>query len=555
MCGNSNPNLNPNPNPNPNPKHRYHVMSGRKRFYLIPPTTANLRAYVEWANSKDQESRFFGDDIPAGDMHQVDLIPGNTLVIPSGWIHAVYTPEKSLVFGGNFLLTTSMFRQLQVHAVEEQTRTAKKYRFPNFALMCGFALAHLLGEARKGALTTRILQQAKYVLAFVRSWRLRGEGAAPAPVSGSSATSIKGSPDGRGGTGKCHVVLSLAEAELLKNKVAALYPESDGRELLWLEEAWLAVLGTADDDNLSALDVLAGEEATVVLGPAEGLVGVWGRRDDGVKNGGTSSSTGLKLTFKLADLVAASGGGANGDDGEEDEEEGEGGGGGDEEGVMEEAADAEVKASDHMQGVDAAFDPSALSPTFGLTLPIKKKSGGLKIRFGPAKQHYKTTYGSVQSERAGGDVGTYGTRGKKLSAAFLSGAADTVVEGVVGTVAAGAGAGAGAVLAGAGTSGASFDDDGDEAFRISEYIDDADDDIDDGFDDFLADDDDDEAMEEELPKPKPRGRPAGSKSKAAPAAPKHVVATVAKATKPKIKVKAGESTKSRLMRIMAAKRR
>ena len=33
----------------------------------------------------------------------ITLEAGNTFFIPSGWIHAVYTPEDSLVFGGNFL--------------------------------------------------------------------------------------------------------------------------------------------------------------------------------------------------------------------------------------------------------------------------------------------------------------------------------------------------------------------------------------------------------------------------------------------------------------------
>ena len=28
---------------------------------------------------------------------------GDTFMIPTGWIHAVYTPADSLVFGGNFL--------------------------------------------------------------------------------------------------------------------------------------------------------------------------------------------------------------------------------------------------------------------------------------------------------------------------------------------------------------------------------------------------------------------------------------------------------------------
>lgn len=35
------------------------------------------------------------------------------MFIPTGWIHAVYTPEDSLVFGGNFLHNYNIELQLQ----------------------------------------------------------------------------------------------------------------------------------------------------------------------------------------------------------------------------------------------------------------------------------------------------------------------------------------------------------------------------------------------------------------------------------------------------------
>lgn len=38
---------------------------------------------------------------------------GNTLLIPSGWIHAVYTPIDSFVFGGNYLHTLGLEMQLK----------------------------------------------------------------------------------------------------------------------------------------------------------------------------------------------------------------------------------------------------------------------------------------------------------------------------------------------------------------------------------------------------------------------------------------------------------
>jgi len=38
---------------------------------------------------------------------------GQTVFIPTGWIHAVLTPVDSLVFGGNFLHSLSIGLQLR----------------------------------------------------------------------------------------------------------------------------------------------------------------------------------------------------------------------------------------------------------------------------------------------------------------------------------------------------------------------------------------------------------------------------------------------------------
>lgn len=45
---------------------------------------------------------------------RVVLNAGETMMIPSGWIHAVFTPKPSLVFGGNFLHSLHIPMQLQV---------------------------------------------------------------------------------------------------------------------------------------------------------------------------------------------------------------------------------------------------------------------------------------------------------------------------------------------------------------------------------------------------------------------------------------------------------
>ena len=108
----------------------YHVLKGKKVFWLIPPTEANLKAYEQWTLSGRQGDVFFGDVVEKCGM--ITLEAGNTFFIPSGWIHAVYTPEDSLVFGGNFLHSFAIEKQIRVAQIEEITKDPQKFRFPFF---------------------------------------------------------------------------------------------------------------------------------------------------------------------------------------------------------------------------------------------------------------------------------------------------------------------------------------------------------------------------------------------------------------------------------------
>lgn len=69
----------------------YHLLHGRKLFWLIPPTDENLKKYEEWILSGRQSEVFFGDLVE--NCGRFELCEGSTLFIPSGWIHAVYTRE------------------------------------------------------------------------------------------------------------------------------------------------------------------------------------------------------------------------------------------------------------------------------------------------------------------------------------------------------------------------------------------------------------------------------------------------------------------------------
>lgn len=57
-----------------------------------------------------------------------DALP---IFLPAGWIHAVYTPEDSLVFGGNFLHSFNITEQLRVAAMENSTKVRRNVSSPD----------------------------------------------------------------------------------------------------------------------------------------------------------------------------------------------------------------------------------------------------------------------------------------------------------------------------------------------------------------------------------------------------------------------------------------
>ncbi|EHB01443.1 Lysine-specific demethylase 2B [Heterocephalus glaber] len=101
----------------------YHVFRGGKIFWLIPPTLHNLALYEEWVLSGKQSDIFLGDRVER--CQRIELKQGYTFFIPSGWIHAVYTPVDSLVFGGNILHSFNVPMQLQIYEIEDRTREWK----------------------------------------------------------------------------------------------------------------------------------------------------------------------------------------------------------------------------------------------------------------------------------------------------------------------------------------------------------------------------------------------------------------------------------------------
>ncbi|KAK6340518.1 JmjC domain-containing histone demethylation protein 1 [Orbilia brochopaga] len=122
----------------------YHVISGKKTFFFVPPTKQNLAKYEAWSMMPDQNSIWYpslltnGNDNGEKMVRRVDLQAGDTMMIPSGWIHAVLTPEDALVIGGNFLTRLAIDRQIRIAEIEKNTNVPAKFRHPQFQKVMWF---------------------------------------------------------------------------------------------------------------------------------------------------------------------------------------------------------------------------------------------------------------------------------------------------------------------------------------------------------------------------------------------------------------------------------
>lgn len=84
----------------------YNVRWGCKVFALAPPTEHNLKLLRAWQVRGELDSgeagggAVFPRDLQGFTVAVLEA--GSAVAIPAGWIHAVYTPEDSCVFGWNF---------------------------------------------------------------------------------------------------------------------------------------------------------------------------------------------------------------------------------------------------------------------------------------------------------------------------------------------------------------------------------------------------------------------------------------------------------------------
>ncbi|KIR67901.1 JmjC domain-containing histone demethylation protein 1 [Cryptococcus bacillisporus CA1873] len=116
-------------------------------FFFIKPTEQNLKAYAEWSGSYEkQQDTWLGDMVD--EVRKVELHAGDTMIIPTGYIHAVYTPMDSIVFGGNFLHSYNVDTQLRLRQIEIDTKVPQRFRFPMFDRLCWYVADKYCSDLR-----------------------------------------------------------------------------------------------------------------------------------------------------------------------------------------------------------------------------------------------------------------------------------------------------------------------------------------------------------------------------------------------------------------------
>ncbi|VDK49509.1 unnamed protein product [Anisakis simplex] len=158
----------------------YHVFKGRKVFYVVAPLERNLQAFSNYQNMANRTEVFFGDLIAPGQLFKVIINEGETLMIPSGWIHAVWTPCDSLVFGGNFLHSLNIEMQLRIYEMETSLETEDRFMFPSFELVNWYAAVSILSKFKEANLHGTIidgwlLTGTKALLVSLKRWISRDE--------------------------------------------------------------------------------------------------------------------------------------------------------------------------------------------------------------------------------------------------------------------------------------------------------------------------------------------------------------------------------------------
>jgi len=92
----------------------YFIVEGHKIFLMCPPTRENFKKLAEYKERKDDSDTRCFFEFAGVTAFRVPVKPGDLLLIPASWFHAVYTVDDTLALGGNGMVSMSAHLLLPV---------------------------------------------------------------------------------------------------------------------------------------------------------------------------------------------------------------------------------------------------------------------------------------------------------------------------------------------------------------------------------------------------------------------------------------------------------
>ncbi|KAK9812027.1 hypothetical protein WJX73_009824 [Symbiochloris irregularis] len=150
----------------------YHVISGSKTFVLAPPTPHNLRAFELWACPSDAQSGVDFSKTAEG-LVRVTVNGGESLLIPSAWLHTVLTATNTLMAGGHFLHALALRQHVAIWEMEDRMGTPMQARYPSFQPLMTHAAAQLFQQLCSGpsAQSAQIMNGLRAMEPLLGRWR------------------------------------------------------------------------------------------------------------------------------------------------------------------------------------------------------------------------------------------------------------------------------------------------------------------------------------------------------------------------------------------------
>lgn len=146
----------------------YHVKKGRKVFYVAKLTPQNWKIYQDFEKNKSKRSLEWIGEKLSGEWERVEIKEGETAMIPSGYLHFVYTPVDSIVIGGNFLMEQSLQNQFDLTELEEwcvahKTHIGKEHTFVGFRGLMWEYMKHVLAPRLAANPDSEFLNEAAHI--------------------------------------------------------------------------------------------------------------------------------------------------------------------------------------------------------------------------------------------------------------------------------------------------------------------------------------------------------------------------------------------------------